>query len=318
MHVWREIESVPKPAAGTIVTIGNFDGVHIGHCHLFRDVRERAAASGALAVATTFDPHPMRVLAPARELKLLTPMPERLALMEAAGLDAALVLHFDQQLAALDPQDFVRTILVNALRARQILVGGNFRFGRNAAGHVDLLWELGARYGFTVAVIDPVQARGGIVSSTRIRNLLMQGQVSAAARLLGRHYEVSGAVVTGRGVGSRETVPTLNMAEYPELLPKRGVYITETECGGYRAQSVTNIGRNPTFQETELHLESHYLNAPPAGWTAASEMRVNFLYRIRDEIKFPSVDALRTRIGRDIALARRYFAHIQSQHGAKT
>lgn len=312
MEVWHGLEAVRRPPAGSIVTIGNFDGVHIGHCLLFRGVRETAAATGAISVAATFDPHPIRLLAPDRGLKLLTPMPERLRLMEAAGLDATLIMHFDAQLAALEPRDFVRTILVDALRARQVQVGGNFRFGRNAAGHVDLLWELGAQYGFTVTVIDPVQARGGIVSSTRIRNLLVRGQVCAAARLLGRRYDVSGPVVVGRGIGHRQTVATLNMGPYPELMPERGVYITETECGGYRAQSVTNIGVNPTFQETELHLESHYLDTPPGDWTAGVDMRVKFFFRIRDEIKFPSVEALRTRIERDIALARRYFSRLRA------
>ena len=139
------------------------------------------------------------------------------------------MLPFDARLAALPPQDFVRTILVDRLHAGDILVGGNFRFGRQAAGNVDLLWEMGARHDFRVTVVDPIQARGGVVSSTRIRNLIAAGRVSAAARLLGRHYSVQGAIAPGRGIGKRQTVPTLNLAPYPELLPLRGVYVTETE-----------------------------------------------------------------------------------------
>jgi riboflavin kinase/FMN adenylyltransferase len=153
----------------------------------------------------------------------------------------------------------------------------------------------------------PLQARGGTVSSTRIRKLIAAGSVSAAARLLGRCYSVAGPIAIGRGIGAKETVPTLNLAPYPELLPLRGVYVTRTECNGFRDQSVTNIGRNPTMGETELHLESHFLDTPPTGWTRDDEMRVTFLFRIREEIKFPSVEALRERIGRDIRLARKYF-----------
>ena len=291
----------------SIITIGNFDGVHIGHRQLFLQVREHAAVHGDRPLAVTFDPHPVRLLAPQRELKLLTPMPDRLALLRAAGMEPVL-LAFDAQLAALSPQDFVSTILVDRLHAREILVGGNFRFGRNAAGNVDLLWEMGRLHDFSVTVVDPVQQRGNVVSSTRIRHLIAAGGVSAASRLLGRPYAVHAPVVAGCGVGRRETVPTLNMAPYPELLPMRGVYVTETDCGEYSGQSVTNIGFNPTFGERPQHLESHYLNAPPAGWQPADEMRVTFLFRIRDEIKFPNVDALRQRISRDIARARRYFA----------
>src|SRR6266404_4886930 len=223
-------------------------------------------------------PHPVRVLSPERELKLLTPMPERLKLLEAAGLDGVLVLRFDAALAALLPQDFVRQILVERLRVRDILVGGNFRFGRQAAGNVDLLWEMSTRHDFRVSVVDPMQARGDVVSSTRIRNLIAAGRVSAAARLLGGHYSVNGPIAPGRGIGKREVVPTLNMAPYPELLPMRGVYVTETECGGHCGQSVTNIGRNPTVGETALHLESHYLEAPPDGWTHGAEMSVSFRF----------------------------------------
>ena len=155
--------------------------------------------------------------------------------------------------------------------------------------------------------VTPLQARGATVSSTRIRKLIADGCVSAAARLLGRPYSVVGRIAAGRGIGGRETVPTLNLAPYPELLPRRGVYITRTECNGWSGPSVANIGRNPTMGETELHLESHLLDTPPVGRSPGEEMRVTFLFRIRDEIKFPSVEALRERIGRDIRLARKYF-----------
>jgi riboflavin kinase/FMN adenylyltransferase len=308
MQVWRNLQELHSLPDRAVVTIGNFDGVHIGHRYLFEEVRVRAAAAAAQAIVLTFDPHPVHVLAPDRELKLLTPMPERLKLFAESKLDGVLILRFDAALAAMPAQEFVRQILVDRLRACEILVGHNFRFGWRATGNVDLLREMGAEYDFRMTPVTPLESRGNAVSSTRIRKLIAAGCVAAAARLLGRHYSVVGPIAAGRGIGGRETVPTLNLAPYPELLPLRGVYVTRTDCNGWSGPSVTNIGRNPTMGETELHLESHFLDAPPPGWTHDGEMRVTFLFRVREEIKFPSVEALRERIGRDIRLAQKYFA----------
>lgn len=307
MHIWRSLEEIVQPPANAVLTIGNFDGLHCGHRHVIDLVRQRAAQLRGAAVALTFDPHPSRVLAPERAPSLLTPMPERIRLLETAGLDALLVLPFTKELAAWPPEDFVQRVMVERLKIKEVLVGGNFRFGYRQAGNVDLLWQLGPQAGFTVHVIDPIQVRGGLVSSTRIRGLLTQGRVSLAARLLGRPYEVVGPIVPGRGIGSKQTVPTYNLAPYPELLPKRGVYITTTNG----VPSVTNIGHNPTFGETKLHLESHLLEAPSG---PAAEMRVAFHFRIRDEVKFPSPEALRSRIGKDIARAKKYF-ETMDKHG---
>jgi riboflavin kinase/FMN adenylyltransferase len=315
MQVWRSVAEVDTGGRPAVVTIGNFDGVHIGHRHIFAVVGELAAHHRGWRVALTFDPHPVRVLTPSRPFRLLTPFPERLRLFASAGLEATLALPFDAATAALSPQDFVERIVVAGLRAVEVVIGGNFRFGHRQAGNVDLLWELGARLGFAVKVVEAVQFRGGVVSSTRIRNLIEQGRVSAAARLLGRWYEIEGRVAPGRGIGRVQTVPTLNMAPYPETLPQRGVYITETQCGGLRANSVTNIGMNPTFGATELHVESHFLDPPPAGWTPGETLRVAFCHRLRDEIQFPSAEALRARIGRDIAAARKFFAARVFKHG---
>jgi riboflavin kinase/FMN adenylyltransferase len=316
MQVWRSLAEVPAMPGRAVVTIGNFDGVHIGHRYLFDEVRARADATRASAIVLTFDPHPVHLLAPDRELKLLTPMPERLRLFAESQIDGVLVLRFDAELAAMPAEDFVRQILVDRLRAREILVGRDFRFGWRALGAVELLHTMGAQYDFRMTPVTPLQSRRGTVSSTRIRKLIAAGCVSAAARLLGRHYSVVGPIATGRGIGGRETVPTLNLAPYPELLPLRGVYVTRTECSGWSGPSVTNIGYNPTVGETELHLESHFLDTPPLGWTRGEEMRVTFLFRIREEIKFPSVEALRERIGRDITLARKYFARTKRDPSA--
>ncbi len=309
MRVWKSLEEVEGPLPHVVLTIGNFDGLHLGHRRILAAVRERAAQAGGTSLALTFDPHPVRVLAPGREFRLLTPLPEKIALLETTGLDALLVLPFTAELSHLAPEEFVRGVLVEGLQAKELFVGGNFRFGYRQAGNVDLLWELGAKLAFTVQMVEPVEARGDVVSSTCIRSLIAQGRVGLAARLLGRFYCVRGPIVPGRGYGRKQTVPTLNMAPYPELLPQRGVYVTETECCGARSRSVTNIGYNPTFGETEFHLESHLLDGALDASRLASvrEMCVFFHHRIRDEIKFPSAEALRERIGRDIAAAQRYF-----------
>lgn len=313
MLLWRSLAEVRRSLPHVVLTIGNFDGLHLGHRRILDAVRRSASENRGTSLVMTFDPHPVRVLAPGRNLRLLTPLDERLALLEAAGLDAVLVLPFTPELSHLPPGEFLRRVVVEAAQAREVFVGGNFRFGYRHAGNVDMLWELGEKLGFKVEVVQPVQERGGVVSSTGIRNLIVQGQVGLAARLLGRCYAVKGHVVPGRGIGRRQTVPTLNLAPYPELLPRRGVYITETECGGPRRPSVTNIGYNPTFGETEFHLESHLLDAPPEESVIPDgvEMRVHFHHRIRDEVKFPSAEALRERIRRDIAAARRYFRRLR-------
>ena len=303
MQIWRSLEEIVHPPANAVLTIGNFDGLHLGHRHIIDLLRKASAQMNGTSVALTFDPHPSRVLAPQRAPLLLTPIPERIRLLEAAGVDSLLVLPFTKESASWPPEEFVQRVMVERLKIKEVLVGGNFRFGHRQTGNVDLLWQLGAQARFTVQVIDPIQVRGGLVSSTRIRTLLTEGRVSLAARLLGRSYEVVGPVVPGRGIGHKQAVPTYNLAPYPDLLPKRGVYITTTNG----APSVTNIGHNPTFGKTELHLESHLLEDPGA---PATEMRVAFHFRIRDEVKFPSPEALRVRIGRDIAAARRYFSRI--------
>ncbi len=250
----------------TVLTIGNFDGLHLGHQKIVNRLIERARELRALSVVVTFDPHPTKVLRPEVAPSLIFPLEHRLVGLDHMGLDAALVLPFDLELSRLSAEDFVRRILVEKLRARAILVGGNFRFGHKQAGDVKLLIELGAKFGFDVEVIAPVVVRGEIVSSTAIRKAVLAGETSRAARRLGRPFCLTGAVRTGTGIGKRQVVPTLNLAAEEELLPKMGVYATETwialNPGEGTAiglpthpadrpsrvyRSVTNVGVRPTF-----------------------------------------------------------------------
>ena len=231
------------------LTIGNFDGVHAGHQEIFRQVVKAARAPGWMPAALTFDPHPARVVAPHRAPLLLSRVEQRTQWIREQGIRALVVLPFDAGIAALTPEAFVRSILVERLQVHTVVLGADFRFGHRAAGDVTLLAALGAQLGFTVKIVEPVKRRGMVVSSTEIRRKILGGQVTLAARMLGRFYSVEGCVVPGHGIGSRETVPTLNLDPVSEVLPGVGVYVTRTEesCGSRCWPSVTNVGYRPTF-----------------------------------------------------------------------
>ena len=312
MYVWHHLEEFPGGFAHPVVTIGNFDGVHLGHQEILRETRRRAAQAGGVALVLTFDPHPLRILAPERAPRLLTPLPEKLRLLEQAGVFGVMAAQFTRDFSMLAPEEFVRQVLVERLGPREVVVGDNFRFGYRHAGDVRLLAELGRQAGFTVHDVAPVRVRGGVVSSSRIRDLLAGGRVPQANRLLGRCFSVRGYIVPGRGLGRAITVPTLNMEHYSEVLPAGGVYITETACDGVRSSSVTNIGHAPTFdgQHRELRLESFLLEATPP--ESAESMEVFFWRRLRDERKFPSPEHLKGQIMRDVERAQTFFRRLRS------
>ncbi len=268
----------------TAVSVGTFDGLHVGHQRILQSVRERAGATGHRAAVVTFDPHPMRVLHPERAPLMIQTLSQRVAGFEQAGLDAALVLQFDRALSMVSPEEFIDRILVEGMRAGAILVGANFRFGHRGAGDVRLLGEAGKRDGFEVEIVPPVEVDGQIVSSTAVRGAVASGDVAAAIPLL----------------------PTLNLAPEQELLPKLGVYATESAVGGKLYSSVTNVGTRPTFNGAGVTVESHLFGF--SGDLASGAMEVRFHARIRDEQKFSGADALRAQIARDIEAAQKYFA----------
>ena len=291
----------------TVVTIGNFDGVHLGHQKILHEVLEEARAAGLAATATvlTFYPHPSRVLRPADAPCLLATLPQRLAAFEAAGMHAALVLRFDAELAQVTAEDFVRLYLVETLRARAVMVGDNFRFGNRGAGDVKLLETLGRRWGYKVHVVQPVVVDGVVVSSSAIREALGQGRVEAAAKFLGRPFALAGEIQPGTGQGRKLIVPTLNLATEQECLPKYGVYATETVVGGKTLRSATNIGVRPTFNGIRLAIESHLFDF--SEMLTSGPMEIRFHARLRDEQKFPSPEALRAQVLADIERAKEYF-----------
>ncbi|HEV7968500.1 MAG TPA: bifunctional riboflavin kinase/FAD synthetase [Candidatus Acidoferrales bacterium] len=293
-------------ATGAAVSVGTFDGLHIGHQKILQSVRERARASGQRAAAITFDPHPMRVLRPDRAPLMIQTLSQRLAGFEQIGLDAALVLQFDRALSLVSPQEFIERILVGGLRVGAILVGANFRFGHRGAGDVRLLSEQGTCDGFDVEIIPPVEIGGQIVSSTAIRALVASGDVAGAIPLLARAFSLTGEIRAGQGRGRTILFPTLNLAPEQELLPKLGVYATESAVGGKRYASVTNVGTRPTFNGTGVTVESHLFGFNEN--VTGGPMEVHFHARIRDEQKFSGADALRAQIARDIEAARKFFS----------
>jgi riboflavin kinase/FMN adenylyltransferase len=315
LNIYRQLADVPAPRTPIVATIGNFDGVHLGHQGVIAEVLSRARFLGGRSLAITFDPHPARVLRPDRPTLLITPLPRRLELLAATGLDATLVLPFTDELRHLPPRDFVTRVLVDTLHVTEVHEGENFRFGYHAeagVGGPSGLVSLGQALGFGVTVYAPRIVRGAPVSSSRIRPLLAAGGVSHARTLLGRPFAIDSTPAPGRGYGRTYTVPTINLAPYPELLPAHGVYITTLTIGdGPDAETfdaVTNVGNRPTFGIDSFAVESHLLDFHPLDLNQQTPLRLIFLRRLRPERIFPTTQALRDQIARDVAHARRYFA----------
>src|SRR5581483_4945645 len=309
-----QLDQVPANYGPSVLSVGNFDGVHLAHRNVLREVVERARELGARALAVTFDPHPVRVLRPGSKTRMLTPTEAKLELLRAAGLDAVLVLPFTRQLSEMSPADFARRILAEKLNAREVHEGFNFRFGHDAAGDVRQLEALGRELGFSLREYPEMRVRGDVVSSSRIRQLIAEGRVTRVQRLLGRPFSIAAPPASGRGVGHRYTVPTINLARYDELLPGDGVYITCTEVGGECFQSVSNVGSRPTFDGAGFAVETHLLNFHPIEVAPESDVKLSFLYRLRPEIRFPGVEALRAQIARDVKRAQRYFRACEARN----
>ncbi len=305
MRVISDLRELGKTVAPSVVTIGNFDGVHLAHQKLLSGVVELARSQSQRAVAITFEPHPIKLLAPDHAPKLLTPLERKVTLVEATGIDLLVVLPFTRELARQSPLEFVRRVLVDPVRATAVLVGPNFRFGYRQSGDTEILEELGHQEGFRVQVVPMLRVRGDRVSSTRIRELLADGQVHKANRLLGRPFSSRGPIVAGMGVGRKHTVPTLNLAPIEEQLPKVGVYVTHTLLGGARHDSVTNVGFKPTFGDHRLTVETFLLNF--SGQIDEAEMEIEFLYRLRDEMKFQNPAILKVQIQEDARRALKFF-----------
>lgn len=308
MRIFRSLEEIPGDLGPTMVTVGNFDGVHLGHQHVLQQVVQRARSSGCQAMVLTFDPHPLRILRPDAAPRLITPRPLKESLLAQSGVDALLCLPFTRDFSMTPPLEFARNILAGKLHAREVHEGENFHFGHKAEGNAQRLQDFGREFGFAVTTYPVMMIRGEPVSSSHIRILIAAGQVSRARRLLGRVFSISTVPGRGRGYGHKYTVPTINLSRYDELVPGDGVYLTRTRVGDEVFNSVTNVGKRPTFGDELFAIETHLLDFHPLEITAQTEVEISFLRWRRPEIKFPSVEALKQQIGRDVQRAQRYFS----------
>jgi len=296
---------------GSVIAIGNYDGIHLGHQRVLQFAMMRAKDSGAVSTALTFEPPPLKVLRPDSAPLRISTNQQRIEWFGALGMEAAVVLPFTPELSLLSPEDFVDEILVRQLQVRAVVVGDTFRFGHRQLGDVKSLRELGMRYGFEVVVHTPVVLDGQIVSSTFIRKQIAAGDVTHAARLLGRPFVLTGEVVRGTGAGRKFLFPTLNLKPDQELLPAKGVYITRTVLEGETSshRSVTNVGMRPTFNGSSLTIETHLLDY--SGNFTPKHIEIRFWKRLRSELKFASPEDLRLQIARDISTANKFFARLR-------
>lgn len=307
MKLIKNIEHIKKPFENAVITIGNFDGVHIGHQALFHEVIEKAEKIGGTSIAMTFDPHPLRVLNHNKVLSLITLVEQKLELIAASGIDVLICTPFTREFADIPARSFVEDLLVKKLGMKAIITGHDYTFGKNREGNVGMLKTFASEMGFEVLVSDWIKtfsANPDRISSTRIRELVAEGSVDFAKQLLGRFYQVRGTVAMGRNRGGRLLgFPTANIVLQEELCPKTGVYAVTVECLGEKLLGVANIGYSPTFDDNIFTVEVHLLDFNKDIY--GQRIKVNFVKRIRDEIKFSAISELSDQIRKDIDYARK-------------
>jgi riboflavin kinase/FMN adenylyltransferase len=304
MEIIRDLAEISKPFDNAVVTIGNFDGVHIGHQALFRQVIEKARNIKGTSVVMTFEPHPIRVLNCHKHFPLITLYEQKAELIGATGIDKLVCVPFTREFAAIPARTFVKEILCDLIGMKCVVVGEDYSFGKNRQGDIRLLKELGRAYGFEVIISGWIELGARRISSTEIRNLVRGGQLEEAARLLGRHYQVRGTVKRGRDRGGKLLgYPTANLTLYDELCPKGGVYAVSVEYERRAYEGVANIGYSPTFDNGEFSVEVHILDFNDDIYDRP--IRVNFIQRLRGEKKFATPKALAAQIKLDIEKARK-------------
>lgn len=302
MRIIRNLEEITAPFKGAVVTIGNFDGVHLGHREIFRLVVRRAAELAGTSVVLTFVPHPLKVLAPSRAPRLINTYAEKERLIEASCIDVLISTPFNREFATLPAARFVEDVLVKKIGLRHLIVGYDYAFGRGREGDVDFLRQKGEELGFAVEVLEPIAHGAEVYSSSRIRQMIGAGKVEAAVAFLGRHFTLEGTVVHGDKRGQALGFPTANLSLEKELLPQPGVYAVKVKHGGAILDGVVNIGSNPTFRGGGLSVEVHLLDFQGALY--GETLRLYFVKRLRDERAFSSPEALIAAIGQDIRQAR--------------
>ena len=303
MKIIRDIAALDEKYPFPVLTIGNYDGVHLGHQKIFSAVLSRARELKGTAMVMTFDPHPMKVLAPEKDIKLLITPDEKARLMEAMGIDVLLLIPFTKEFAGMLPDIFIDEVLVKAINVSEIIVGSNYTFGRHKQGTVDLLRRRGKKYGFSVQAMREVRVLGNIVSSSSIRSHLLKGAVNEVSTFLGRAYMIDGTVIRGKGRGqSLLRIPTANITTPVEISPKAGVYAVRARFNGAIYEGVANIGKNPTFGNTDVSYEVHLFDY--SGDLLGQHLRIYFIDRLRGERTFPDAASLEKQIRDDMVSAR--------------
>lgn len=303
MEIIRGLEALNKSYPNTVLAIGNFDGVHLGHQKIILEVLKRSEEIKGTSMAVTFEPHPMKVLAPEREIRILTTLEEKAKLIEEMGVNVLLCINFNKEFANLLPDDFIEDVLVKKINAKEIIVGTNYAFGKNKKGTVELLKRRGKKYGFRVKAVRNVRIDGNIVSSSSIRSLLLKGAVYDTSTFLGRAYSIEGSVIKGKGRGKNLlNIPTANITTPVEIAPKEGVYAVRVGFNNSIYEGVANIGKNPTFGNTDVSYEVHLLNFSIN--LLGQNIRIYFIDRLRGEQLFPDILSLEKQIRNDIERAR--------------
>ncbi|MEW6213837.1 MAG: bifunctional riboflavin kinase/FAD synthetase [Nitrospirota bacterium] len=312
MEIIRGLESLNESYPDTVLTIGNFDGVHLGHQKILLMVLRRAEEIKGTPMAVTFEPHPLRVIAPEKEIRILTTFKEKARLIEEMGIRVLLCINFNKEFSNLHPDDFIEDVLMKKIGAKEVIVGHNYAFGKNRKGTTELLRRRGRKYGFSVKVIRNAKLHGDVVSSSVIRSLLMRGRVHEASTFLGRAYSIEGNVIQGTGRGGKLlNIPTANITTPDELVPKEGVYAVRVEVKDRFFDGVANIGRKPTFGDSDVSYEVHLFNF--SGNLLREDIRIYFIDWIRSERSFPDALSLETQIRNDIEDAKKILSRNHSK-----
>ena len=310
MKIIDRLENITQPFKNAVITIGNFDGVHIGHQALFHEVIEKADAINGTSIAMTFDPHPIRVLQKNNNPPLITLQEQKTELIERSGMEVLICIPFTKQFASLSAEDFIQNLLVDKIGMKAIIVGGDYTFGKNREGNLAVLKSFASQLGYEVIVADWIKAAQNVsdrISSTKIRDLVMAGNIEPASKMLGRHYQIRGRVVKGRDRGGKLLgIPTANINLQDELCPKTGIYAVTVEYNNRIYKGVANIGYSPTFDDNEFTVEVHLLDFTENIYD--EKIRVNFIERIRDEKKFADISELKEQINQDIKAANKILA----------
>jgi riboflavin kinase/FMN adenylyltransferase len=302
MVIFRSISEINEPLRHPAVTIGNFDGVHLGHREILRRVRELARARDGVSVVITFTPHPLQVISPDTGVRLITSPREKQALIEASGIDYLLEIPFDLSFASISATEFVQRVLVGAIGMESLVIGYDYAFGRGREGNVELLRQLGERFGYTVELLQPISGGSLVYSSTAVRTMVGEGDVKGVVSVLGRHYSVTGTVVHGHQRGRGLGFPTANLKTDKDLLPAAGVYAVKARVGGALYDGACNIGTNPTFGDRQLSLEVFLFDFD--GELYGAEVTLIFIERLRGEKRFPTPEALKEAISADVTRCR--------------